>query len=267
MKLLKIRWVLLVVVVGAATAGVVTSNVGCGSSDNAKAGSGGSSSGGSSGGGTSGGAKGGSGGGTGGAVVPKLVYNFDTATSSDSMTWALNDYVDGVPAKNLGSYMKPDAGLTLTDPPTMAWASDDSESSTMSGSMKISVTFTDYGQYVDPVKNLAAVVDRTNRKLTMKIRLVSGMFSDFTMGGVQFHFSTTSSYTYSAGEWIASQTLMDGAWHTMHIDAATASPAGTGSWDPTMVIQVGVQITAGQPGDAGAPAPGRLVFEIDTFAG
>jgi hypothetical protein len=260
MKLLKIRWLVLISIAGAGLAGVITSNVGCGS-DNGKAGSGGSGGGGTSGGGTSGGGTGG------GGVTPKLVYNFDTATASDSTSWKLNDYVDATPAKNLGSYMHVDAGLTLADPPVMEWVSDDSESSTSSGSMKISVTFTDYGQYVDPVINLPAVVDLTGRTLTMKVRLVSGMFSAFGNAGVQFHFSTTSSYTYGAGEWVASQTLMDGAWHTMHIPVDTTSPAGTGTWDPTMVIQVGVQITAGSVADAGAPTPGRLVFEIDTFKG
>ena len=253
MKLLKIRWLLLITIVAAGSVSIVTSNVGCGGSSNDKP---------DSGGGTSGG-----GGTGGGGQAPKLVYNFDTATASDSTMWKLNDYVDGTPAKNLGSYMKPDAGLTLAEPPVMEWVNEDSESSTSSGSMKISVTFTDYGQYVDPVNNLASVVDLTGRNLTMKVKLVSGMFSAFSQGGVQFHFSTTANYTYGAGEWIAAQTLMDGAWHTMHIPVDTTSPAGTGTWDPTMVIQVGVQITAGNAGDAGAPSPGRLVFEIDTFKG
>jgi len=262
MKLLKIRWLLLITIAGAGLAGVIGSNVGCGSSDNGKAGSGGSSGGGTTGGGTTG--TGGSGATT---VTPKLIYNFDTATASDATSWKLNDYADGNPAKNLGSYKNPDAGLTLADPPVMEWASDDSEASSTSGSMKISVTFTDYGQYVDPVINLNPTVDLTGHTISMKVRLVSGNFSDFGASGIQLHFSTTNNYTYGAGQWIASQMLMDGAWKTLTAPVDTTSPAGSGSWDPTMTIQVGVQITAGSVADAGVPAPGRLVFEIDTIKG
>jgi hypothetical protein len=261
MKFAGIRWLFVVGAVGVAFAGVVSSNVGCGS-DDAKTGTAGTSgTAGSSGGGSTG--TGGS-----GTTTPKLTYNFDTATASDSTSWKLNDYVDATPAKNLGAYMNGDAGLTLADPPTMEWASDDSESSASSGSMKISVTFDSYGQYVDPVINLPGVVDLSNRTLTMKVRLVSGTFMAWSQGGVQFHFSTTSSYTYSAGTWVSSQELMGGGWKIMNIDSAIAVPANAGApWDPTMVIQVGVQITAGSAGDAGAPSPGRLVFEIDTFKG
>src|SRR5436190_11652323 len=124
MKFSSTRWWFVGAIVAAGFAGVVSSNVGCGS-DNATPDGGGGSGGG---GGTSS-AHGGSGG-TGGVATPKVTYNFDTATSTDSIGWKLNDYVDGSPAKNLGAYMNGDAGLTLADPPTMAWASDDSERST-----------------------------------------------------------------------------------------------------------------------------------------
>ena len=183
MKLLNIRRVLLIVVTGSAFAGVISSNVGCGDSSNGTAGSGGSSGGGS--GGTTGN------GGGGGQKPVKLSYTFDTATSSDSTMWKLNDYMDPAsPPKNLGWYSKGDAAIASL--PTFEWASDDSESSASSGSMKITVTFTDYGQYVDPVINISPTVDLSNSTLALKVRLLSGNFSN---GGVQFHFSTTQSYT------------------------------------------------------------------------
>jgi hypothetical protein len=253
MKVSSIRWFLAVGLAGAGLAGVISSNVSCGG-DEATAGTGGTS-----GGGTSGG------GGTGGAgVTPKLVYNFDTATSSDSTMWKLNDYVDGVPAKNLGSYMNGDAGLNLANPPSIVWSSNDWESNASSGSMKITVTFDSFGQYVDPVINLPAVVDLSSRILTLRVRLVSG---NFTTGGVQFHFSTTDSWTYSAGMWLDATTFTAGTWKTTTIDTLTAGPATAGApWDPTMVIQLGVQITAGAATDGGPPA-GTLVFEIDGIKG
>jgi hypothetical protein len=257
MKLLNIRRVLLTSVIGTAFAGAVTSSGGCGSDSNDKSGTGGTTgSAGSSGGGATG-----SGGG-GGQKPLKLSYTFDTATTSDSMMWKLNDYIDASPAKNLGAYSKPDAGLTLAEPPTFEWASDDSESSASSGSMKIGVTFTEYGQYVDPVINISPTIDLTNSTLAMKVRLVSG---SFTNGGVQFHFSTTSDYTYSAGQWIDATSFTNNSWKTTSIETISAAPATTGApWDPTMVIQIGVQITSGSMTTTSALATGRLVFEIDT---
>src|SRR5262245_53968037 len=148
MKFSKVRW-LFIAGAFALVASVVSSNVGCGS-DSAKGGSGGST--GSAGTSGSAGTTGNAGTtGTGGQKPLKLNYTFDTATSSDSTSWKLNDYIDATPAKNLGAYSKADAGLNLADPPTFEWASDDSEGGTASGSMKIGVTFTEYGQYVDPV--------------------------------------------------------------------------------------------------------------------
>jgi hypothetical protein len=257
MKVINIRRVLLTFVIGAGLAGAITSNVGCGSDSNDKAGTGGTTgSAGSSGGGTTGN------GGGGGQKPLKLSYTFDTSGASDSMMWKLNDYIDASPAKNLGAYSKPDAGLTLTDPPTIEWASDDSEGGSSSGSMKISVTFSEYGQYVDPVINISPVVDLSNSTLAMKVRLLSGSFSN---GGVQFHFSTTTSYTYSAGQWMDATTFTNNSWKTTSIDTSTAVPANAGAaWDPTMVIQVGVQITSGSMTATSTLPTGRLVFEIDT---
>jgi hypothetical protein len=252
MKFSGIRWLLVVGFAGAGLAGVVSSNVSCGGDEATGAA-------GSSGAGTSGG------GGTGGGVTPRLVYNFDTATSSDSTMWKLNDYVDSVPAKNLGAYMNADAGLTLANPPSLVWSPNDFESNASSGSMKITVTFDSFGQYVDPVINLPAVVDLSSRILTLRVRLVSGTFST---GGVQFHFSTTDMYTYSAGMWMDASTFTAGQWKTTTIDTLTAGPANAGApWDPTMVIQLGVQITAGAATDGGAAPSGTLVFEIDGIKG
>jgi len=201
------------------------------------------------------------GGGTGGQKPLKLSYTFDTSGASGSTMWKLNDYVDASPAKNLGAYSKPDAGLNLTDPPVMEWSPDDSESSTTSGSMKISVTFTEYGQYVDPVINLPAPVDLANSTLSLKIRLLSG---SFTSGGVQFHFST-GAYVYSAGMWMDSTTFTNNSWKVTSIDTATAVPATAGAeFDPAMTVQVGIQITAGSMTTTSTVPAGRLVFEIDT---
>jgi hypothetical protein len=251
MKLLNIRWFLLIVVTAAGFAGLISSNVGCGDSNNNATGTAG----------TSGGAGTTGNGGGGGQKPVKVSYTFDTSTSSDSTMWQLNDYIDATPAKNLGAYSKPDAGLTLADPPAFEWANDDSESSASSGSMKISVTFTEYGQYVDPVINIMPTIDLSNSTLAMKVRLLSG---SFTNGGVQFHFST-GNYVYSAGQWMDATTFTNNSWKITSIDTATAGPATAGApFDPSMVIQIGVQITSGTMTATSMLPAGRLVFEIDT---
>ena len=228
-------------------AGVISSNVGCGDSANSTGTAGSTGSGGST---------GTAGTGAGGSKPVKVQYTFDTATSSDSMSWKLNDYIDATPAKNLGAFSKPDAGLNLADPPSMEWSSSDSEGSASSGSMKISVTFTEYGQYVDPVINFP-VMDLSGTIVSLKLRLVSGTFT----GGVQFHISTGSNYLYWAGTWINGSDLTAGTWKQTSIDTSIP-PSGS---DPAMVVQVGIQFAAGAAPDGGAtPPPGRLVFEIDT---
>ena len=259
MKFFKTRWLLVAGALGALTAGVVSSNVGCGS-DGAKGGSGGSSGGGTSGtAGTSGGGTTGSG----GAKPLKLNYTFDTATSSDSTNWKLNDYMDpALPPNNLGWYVKQTDAAAPAELPTVQWASDDSEGGTASGSMKVAVTFTTYGQYVDLVINLPTPVDLSNSTLTMKIRLVSGTFAT---GGVQFHFST-GNYIYSAGQW-KNGTDLSSTWTILPIDTSTAvaaDPAQQTNFDPAMTVQLGVQIGTGGATDGGMPMSGRLVFEIDT---
>jgi hypothetical protein len=257
MRLLTFRWFVLITIVVGGFVGVVTSNVGCGS-DSAKSDAGGGTTGG-------GGHAGSTGtGGSGGAVTLRVSYTFDTATSSDTMGWKLNDYVDGTPAKNLGAFVHPDAGLTLANPPTIEWANDDSESSPSSGSVKVSVTFDSFGQYVDPVINLSAPVDLANRTLSMKVRLVSGTFST---GGVQFHFST-GAYVYSGPTFTNASDFVAGQWKVLSIDTSIATPADpNASLDPSMTVQLGLQITAGGAFDGGTPPAGRLVFEIDTVKG
>jgi hypothetical protein len=59
-----------------------------------------------------------------------------------------------------------------------------------------------------------------------------------------------------------------GQWKILNISPNIAGPATTGAaWDPTMVIQIGMQINAGAAMDGGAPPSDRMVFEIDTVKG
>jgi hypothetical protein len=254
MKLLKIRWLLLVVVVGAAAAGVIGSNVGCGSSDNGKAGSGGG--GGTSGGGTSGGGTGG------GAVPPRFTNTFDT----DKQGWTLSDYVD-MTYFNWGATTNPDTGVGLDGgvAPTFEWSSADGDPNP--GSLKITVTYTGFNQYIDPQINLPTPQDFSGMHSTVKarIRLVSGTFP---AGGVQFHVSSgltaPNSYVYVSAPFINSGSLTVGNWITVSLDTSTVSPTDGRTFDPTQIVQIGIQFTTGAPYEGGVPAFGQAVFEVDT---
>ena len=257
MKHLKIRWVLLVVVVGAAAIGAFTSNVGCGSSDNGKAGSGGSSGGGTSGGGTTGT------GGSGGGVTLKYSNTFD----SDKQMWVLSTYVDSN-YFNWGATTDPDSGVGLDGgmAPSLDWSSADGDPSP--GSLATTVTFTGFKQYIDPKVNISTPVDLTNRIVHARIRLKSGTFP---AGGVQFHISSgltgPNAYCYAAAPFVNS-TSLSANWITVNLDTSTVvSASGACTFDPSQIVEMGVQFTTGDPYEGGTLTFGQAVFEIDTVQG
>ena len=268
MKIFRTEWLLVAGVAALGAVGIVSSNAGCGSSSASPDGGGATT-------GTAGTSAGGTTGGGGhagtGSVTPRISYTFDTASSSDSMNWKLSDYPDGFPSKNLGAYMNPDAGLNLTTPPSIAWAADDSEGSATSGSMKITVSFTAFDQYVDPNINLATPVDLSGSHslLKMKVRLVSGTFN---VGGMMFHVSSgltaPNNYVYVSAAWVnASMLPTNGSWYTLTLDTSVLTPTDGRVFDPTQIVQMGVQFSTGGAFDGGAPPAGPIVLEIDTISG
>ena len=178
MKFSGMRWLVVASLIGFGVAGVVSSNVGCGDSD--ATGSGGS---------------GGGAGGSGGAVVPRYADTFDT----DKEMWALSTYVDAN-YKNLGAASDPDSGVSLDGGmvPTLEWSGTSGDPSP--GSLKLTVTFSGFKEYVDPQVNVATPVDFMtggHKIVRARIRLVSGTFPS---GGIQFHVSSgliaPNSYVY-----------------------------------------------------------------------
>jgi len=253
MKLSKMNWLLAVGAVG-----LLASNVACGG------GTEGTGMAGTSGAGTTG--SGGSTGGTGGGQTPRVSYTFNT----DKEGWGLSTYVD-TNYTNLGAATDPDSGVSLDGGmiPTLEWNSTDGDPSP--GSIKVSCTFTGFKQYVDPGINLMTDADLsgTHNYVRARIRLVSGTFPS---GGVQFHISTgrsgPSSYVYGSAPFINSSSLALGTWITITLDTSTIpQPTDGRKFDPTMVVQIGVQFTTGDPYEGGVPAFGPAAFEIDTVQG
>jgi hypothetical protein len=252
---------------GVCAVGMLTSNVGCGSSDsgsgNGKGGSGGGAGagghGGTTGNGGAGGSSTGNGGAGGGTVTHKVNYTFD----SSAQGWGLNTYYE--PA-NLGGVAPPsDGGATdasaSTDggtrtPPTVAFNADDGSPSP--GCLKVTATYTDYNQYVDALINPSMPVDLTGATLHVKVRLVSVSSTAWT-GGVQIHAST-GAFVYGNPTGMALTT--PGTWVDVPFDLSIVGAAG---WDPSMVVQFGVQFYSGSAPTAPATFPIDAVFEIDTF--
>lgn len=244
MKLSSIRWLLVASVIGAGITAVVSSNVGCGDS-----------------GGTA--DAGGTGGG-GGAVAPRYANTFDT----DLQSWTLSDYVDAN-YFNWGATTNPDSGVGLDGgvAPTLEWSSTTGDPTP--GSLKVTVTFTGFKQYIDPQVLLSPPQDfsGTHHLVKARIRLVSGTFPS---GGVQFHVSSGSTgpnaYVYVSAPFINSTSLTLGKWLPITLDTNTVSNQDNPPrvFDATQIVQIGVQFTTGDPGEGGIPTFGQAVFEIDT---
>ena len=246
MKFSNVRWLFVGVIASAAVAGVVSSNVGCGDS-----GSGGSGGGGST--GTGGG---------GGAFVARYSDTFDT----DKEMWALSDYVDAN-YFNWGATTNPDTGVSLDGgvAPTLEWSSTTGDPSP--GSLKVTVNFTGFKQYIDPQINLATPQDfsGTHGIVRARIRLASGSFPS---GGIQFHVSSgltaPNAWVYVSAPFINSSMLVAGQWITINLDTSVVAPTDGRVFDATQIVQIGIQFTTGDPYEGGTLTFGQAVFEIDT---
>ncbi len=175
-------------------------------------------------------------------------YTFDTTVQG----WGLNTFDD--PA-NLASQMVLDGGhMDGGVPPTFTF--EPTIGSPAPGSLKITATFTAYGQSIDPVINFASM-DLTGKTLHAKVMLASGTFPGYAV----IHASSTSSYIYDAKGYNG---LSAGTWTDLAFDLSTATST---NWTPAQIVQIGVQIgSGGAPPDASATfaTPLSVTIYIDT---
>jgi hypothetical protein len=246
MKFFSTRWLVLASLIGLGAAGVLSSNVGCGDSDAT--------------------GTGGAGGSGGAAVVPRYADTFDT----DKEMWTLSTYVD-TNYKNLGAASDPDSGVSLDGGmvPTLEWSGACGDPSP--GCLKLSVTFTGFKEYVDPQVNVATPVDFMtggHNIVRARIRLVSGTFPT---GGIQFHVSSgltaPNSYVYVSAPFVNSSSLVLGTWTQITLDTSVLTPTDGRVFDPSQIVQLGIQFTTGDPFEGGTATWGPAVFEIDTISG
>jgi endoglucanase len=176
-------------------------------------------------------------------------FGFTFARGTDG--WVLNDF-DNTSEQNLG-FAPPDGG---TAPTLVANAADGSPTP---GALQLTVGFTALDQYVSPMIELAAPgVDLAGKTLKAQVRLVSG---SFPLGGVQFYAQTGSSFVF-AGNFFSASQFPVGQWVPLTLDLTSVTVSG---FDPTEVVQIGVQIFSGFSSGGGTFTPsGNAVFEIDT---
>ena len=138
MKFSSIRWLFVAGVVGAGITGVVSSNVGCGDSANTT--------------------DGGGGGRRRRRRAARSRPGSPTPSTPTSRSWTLSNYVDAN-YFNWGATTDPDSGVGLDGgvAPTLEWSSADGDPTP--GSLKVTVTFTGFKQYIDPQVNLATPQD------------------------------------------------------------------------------------------------------------
>jgi len=206
------------------------------------------------------------------AVTHRLFNTFTTANSLAG--YALNDYPDTTSYNLAGNYTTDggteagadadtdgsaaDGGAAVAPKPTLEW--DGSDGSPDLGALKVTATFTNYRQYVDVITQIAPALDLSDRVLKAQVKLVSSTPASFP-GGIQFHASAGMAYTYFGAAGLSFGNM--GSWSPIRLDLNTASPP----FDPTMIVQLGVQVYAGDPpaGTTTLPAPITIVFEIDTI--
>jgi hypothetical protein len=225
---------------------------GCGSSGGGggTGGAAGSGTGGRTGSGGSGTGSGGSGTGAGGAdagVARAINYTFDTAIQG----WVLNNFpqagnLDGPDALDGGML---DGGVV----PTLTF--DSAAGNPSPGSLKVTATFTDYNQYIDPIVNFSSM-DLTGKTLHAKVMLMSGTWPGYAV----IHASSTNTYIYDAKGYGG---LTAGTWTDLTFDLSTATSTG---FTAAQIVQIGIQVGTGAPPDAGVklPAPIPVVLNIDT---
>jgi hypothetical protein len=103
-----------------------------------------------------------------------------------------------------------------------------------------------------------------------RIRLASGTFP---AGGVQFHVSSgltaPNAYVYVSAPFVDAASLVLGKWTQITLDTSTVSNNENPPrvFDPSQIVQIGIQFTTGDPYAGDAPAFGQAVFEIDTISG
>jgi hypothetical protein len=193
--------------------------------------------------------------GTGGAVTHLLSYTFDSSTQM----WDFDQYA-ATTEQNLGLRTAADAGVVDGGAAMAPTLTVDPVVGSPAGSLKVTVTFTDCNQYVDPVVGITPALNLTGKTIHARLQQTTGAFS----GGAQLHASSGASYVYVSAPIVLPAT--PGTFAEGALDLSTAvAPAGT-TFEPSMIVQVGIKIFSGYAPTCTtyANAGAVVTFNIDT---
>jgi hypothetical protein len=175
-------------------------------------------------------------------VAPQILFSFD-GLSAVPAGWAL-DVSD--PADGGDGPFTPTLSLTTTD------------GDTCPGALKTVAPFSGYAaQFVQTQYAYGASPANWtgHQTLHLNVKITVATAVDYAaINGVQPFVQSDSNFQYRAGAFVGGSTFSDGAFHSISVDLTPAPDAGAGNngFDPTQVVQFGVQLLS----EASAPLPG-----------
>src|SRR5262252_6826025 len=191
----------------------------------------------------------GTGGGTdGGTAASVPYYTFDTSAQG----WALGTSGTG----NI-------AAIEGGTPPSFGWDSTVS-SPAGGGSLKVSGTFTNYGQLLQVNSGaIGPMLDLTGKTVHLWVRLDSGGAGTGFSGGMQVQFFSGSGFTFGQNNSVY-VSLTAGTWTEVTVDMAAVKTMYS-TFDPGSVVQIQLQFLTGTQPEGGTFTTTTPTFHIDTI--
>jgi hypothetical protein len=136
---------------------------------------------------------------------------------------------------------------------------DPSQGSPSPGSLVVQAPFFAANQYVDVQKSFgtSTPIDLSGRTLYVRVKVTQGTFP----GGAQVYVNTTSGYVFGGTFTNAGR---NSNWQEFKMDVNNPMTKGmpSANYDPTHVVQIGVQLNNG----TGATNASPVTFNIDSFS-
>jgi hypothetical protein len=194
-------------------------------------------------------------GGTFGAPV-HAVFHIDSLTDGSGGTPP--PLLDQTFDKSIENYVLTTNQGDAAAPPTLTW--DPAVGNPSPGSLKLTSSFTGYNQDMNMQVGISPTANLTGMTIHAKVRL-DAIDAGQTFGGyVQIHASSIG-FIYAAAAAIG---LTPGVWTDVSLDLAAPAYAAAG-FDPSQIVQLGVQFGTGNGTDAGAfPGTENLTFHVDS---
>jgi len=199
----------------------------------------------------------GTGGGSGGTIDPaKPIVGMPVATFDTGLQgYIIDPYHDAVQTNlNDPAIISARPGMTM---PMLSF--DSSTGSPSPGCVKIVAPYYGASQFVQ-LESMSFGTSNTRNwtggKLHMRIQVTQGTFT----GGAQMYVKTGSAYVFG-GTYI--NFPAGGGWKELTMDLSAPMTLGTsGTYDPSEVISIGVQLNTGMAGASAGP----VTFLVDSFS-